>query len=283
MSQSLNAEAGRDYHNAFLLATACDLAYLPADKGPDEYKAKLGLDAELVSVDNTQAYVAQNDSSIVVAFRGSESPSSLDGFKDWLLTNAKNFLIVPAGRMGTDFIAAGVGAKFHQGFIEALGEIWEPLIAKVNRAVKAKRRPVWVTGHSLGGALAQLAAWRFFRNFVPVHQVYTFGSPMIGNDAAAEAFLKTFKGKIFRFVDTRDMVPRLPTMSLQSNEYRHCLEEVVLGPQGIVDAVADAAGKTVDGVLNATLIDEIWGHLQQGVDCHLMTNYMERITEQQNG
>ena len=283
MAATLNPNVGRDFHNAKFLATACELAYLPADQGEVEFKSKLDLNAELISCDNTQVYVGENGSSIVAAFRGSESPTSIDGFKDWLLTNAKNFLIVPEGRMGTDFSAAGVGAKFHQGFIEALAEIWTPLLTAIKTAVGANRRPVWVTGHSLGGALAQLAAWRLHRNFIPVHQLYTFGAPMIGNDLAAEAFQRTFPNKIFRFVDTRDLVPKLPTVSLQSNEYKHSLEEVVLGPRSVADAFTEAAGKTVDGVLNSTIIDEVWGQVSTGVDSHLLTNYLARITEQLDG
>ena len=78
--------------------------------------------ARLISVDNTQVYVAENDHSIVVAFRGSEAPTTLDGLKDWLLTNANNYLICPKDEAGTDFAAAGVGARFHKGFLEALAD-----------------------------------------------------------------------------------------------------------------------------------------------------------------
>ncbi len=282
MALILNTQVGRDYHNAHVLATACEIAYLPADKGAEQYQSRMGMQAELVSVDNTQVYVAHHKEAIVIAFRGSEKPNTLDGFKDWLLTNAKNFLVLPEGRAGTDFVAAGVGARFHKGFLEALDEVWLPLITEVKRVVAQGNRPVWVTGHSLGGALAQLAGWRLYRNFVPVHQIYTFGSPMIGNDAAAEAFKRTFPGKIFRFIDTNDLVPKLPTVSLQTNEYKHCLQEVELGPKTVSDALQDAASKTVDGVMNATLIDEIWGSVHQGVDSHLMPNYLKRISEQLN-
>ena len=279
----LNPHVGRDFHNAHYLATACDLAYYSADKGRAEFKSKLGLEAELVSVGNTEVYVGHNPESIVVAFRGSETPNSLDGVKDWLLTNAKNFLIQPEGAIGTDFVAAGVGARFHSGFMDALNDIWAPLFAATDARFQEAERPVWVTGHSLGGALALLAAWRFSRNFIPVHQVYTFGAPMIGNDVAAKALEREFPNRIFRCVDDRDIVPKLPTFSLFSNEYWHCLQEVLLSTgqaehsaHSVLQAVADRAKQKI---LDATLVDEVWGKVTQGIGCHLMGNYLARISE----
>lgn len=276
----LKPQAGPGFQNAQVLATACKLAYLPAAAGAAEFQQQLGLQAELISVDNTQVYVAQGPGEIVLAFRGSESPTSLDGFKDWLLTNAKNFLTVPAGRAGTDFIAAGVGCRFHRGFLDALEEIWEPLYARVDDLRMEQERPVWVTGHSLGGAIALLAAWRLERQFIPIQQVYTFGAPMIGNEAAATALGQHFAGRIYRFVDTRDLVPRLPTVSLFTNEYAHCHQEVKLGPLTTQDVFQELAGKAADQLLSLSTMDEIWGRLHQGVDCHLMPNYLDRIAEQ---
>jgi predicted lipase len=113
--------------------------------------------------------------------------------------------------LGTDFAAAGVGARFHKGFIVALGSVWDPLLAAVEAELKRSERPLWITGHSLGGALALLAAWLFQRKFLSVHQVYTYGAPMIGNAAASQAFDKEFEGKIFRYVNPTDPVPKLPT------------------------------------------------------------------------
>ncbi len=188
MSMSLDASTAGSPSNALFLAKACDLAYLPAAEGVPRFRSELGLEARLISADNTQVYVAQDDRSIVVAFRGSEAPTTLDGLKDWLLTNANNYLILPTGRAGTDFAAAGVGARFHRGFLDALEMVWEPLLAAVDEAQKAKERPLWVTGHSLGGALALLAAWRLQRRFMAVQEVVTFGAPMVGNEAASQAF-----------------------------------------------------------------------------------------------
>ena len=213
MSMVLNEGAQGDPRNALFLAQACALAYLDEPAAQPRFADQLGLEAKLISVENIQAYVAENDGAVVVAFRGSQAPTTLDGLKDWLLTNADNYLVIPEGRIGTDFAAAGVGARFHRGFMEALHEIWEPLLAAITEAVEASDRPLWITGHSMGGSLALLAAWRLQRNFITVHEVVTFGAPMTGNLAAAEAFEQEFAGKIpfrscLRWLPIRTLIVR---------------------------------------------------------------------------
>ena len=280
MALALNPNAaGRSDQNALFLATACDLAYFPQDRGQAEFAAQLGLNATLISVDNTQCYVCENDSVIVLAFRGSESPNSIDGFKDWLLTNAKNFLVLPEGKIGTDFVAAGVGARFHRGFMESLEEIWEPLFKTVDAVVAKKDRPLFVTGHSLGGALALLAAWRLQRQMIPIHNVYTFGAPMVGNDVAAKAFEKEFPNRIFRYVDSGDLVPTLPTVSMFSNEYWHCLTEVVVG--GTVhasDTLKALASGSPSASMSQAVMDGVWTKATSGIQKHLMGNYITQIS-----
>lgn len=270
--------AGRSDQNALFLATACDLAYLTQDQGNPEFAAKLGLNASLISVDNTQCYVCENDNVIVLAFRGSESPHSIDGFKDWLLTNAKNFLVLPAGKIGTDFVAAGVGARFHKGFMEALDEIWEPMFQAVDAVVAKKDRPLFITGHSLGGALALLASWRLHRQMIPIHNVYTFGAPMVGNEAAAKAFEKEFPGRIYRYVDAGDMVPKLPTVSMFSNEYWHCLTEIVVGATTHTgEAFKALASGSPDASMSQAVMDGVWTKATSGIQKHLMGNYIAQI------
>ena len=109
--------------NARFLCEAAALAYLPAAAGAATFKALLGLDARLFSEGNTQAWLATDDDAIVLAFRGTESPTTLDGLKDILLTDAMNLLVVPEGRLGHDLSAAGVGARFHKGFADAIADI----------------------------------------------------------------------------------------------------------------------------------------------------------------
>jgi hypothetical protein len=283
MAMALDETTPGNPQNALYLAQACGLAYCDEPEAATGFREQLGLEAKLISVDNTQVYVATSDKAIVVAFRGSQAPTTLDGLKDWLLTNANNYLILPEGRIGTDFAAAGVGARFHRGFMEALHAIWEPLLKQVGDAVAEADRPLWVTGHSLGGALALLAAWRLQRSFIAVHEVVTFGAPMIGNEAAAKAFEREFAGKIFRYVNLEDPVPLLPSVSLVANSYAHCQSEVSMqAVQAAVSALEhlkQTAGSAVDQLLEAAQIDLLWKAVQGRISAHFIGHYQERVKE----
>ena len=262
--------------SARFLCEASALAYLPEDEGRRGFADILGLEARLFSVGNTQAWLGTDDDHIVVAFRGTESPATLDGLKDILLTDAMNLLVVPEGRLGHDLAAAGVGARFHKGFADAIAAIWPPLSDAIEAEVKRRDRPLWLTGHSLGGALALYAAWLLKRRFIAVHEVSTFGAPMIGNRTACEAFNREFAGRIFRYVNGRDPVPKLPSMSLVANEFLHVDSERLLGPDpmtGLVDLVTTVASKAVGGILAGTLVDEAWGHINAEVASHFLDRY----------
>jgi hypothetical protein len=287
MTLQLIEDAKGDPRNAATLSVASDLAYLPEAQGAEAFHSQLGLEAKLFSVGNTQVYVATNDEHIVAAFRGTESPATIEGLKDWLLTDAADLLILPEGDLGTDFVAAGVGARWHKGFMKALADIWDPLFEKVDAERKQNDRPLWLTGHSLGGALALLAGWRFKRKFVAVHQIYTFGGPMVGNEETVKAFDREFPDKIFRYVNGPDPVPLLPTVSLLANQYGHCQKEMLLGAVAAAGAAAGSAtgffqqmaAKAADGVLNRTLIDDIWNGLRERVGAHAMDNYRKLIAQ----
>ena len=269
-------DAAGDPRNAQFLCRACQLAYLPEAAGVKGFKADLGLAAKLFSIDNTQVYVAESPEHLVVAFRGTEDPTSIDGLKDWLLTDAMNLLVVPEGRLGHDLSAAGVGAKFHKGFVDAIAEIWEPLRDDVEAKMKKSDRPLWITGHSLGGALALFAAWLLKRRFINIHQIYTYGAPMIGNQKASDAFNKEFSGKIFRYVSGRDPVPKLPGLSLVANEFTHVESAQVLGTDPMTNLsqfVGAIGSQAVKGMLAGSLIDEVWKYVNEQVSAHFLDAY----------
>jgi triacylglycerol lipase len=282
MPLELVAGAKGDVRNAKFLALASDLAYFPQSEGGPAFQSQLGLDAKLISVGNTQCYVGTNKEHIVVAFRGTESPTTIDGLKDWLLNDAVNLLIQPTGPLAADFVAAAVGARWHMGFITAIHAVWEPVFTMVNAEVEKEDRHVWVTGHSLGGALALLGGWLLNRKALSVHQIYTYGAPMVGNDAVAKAIDREFAGKVFRYVNTEDPIPKLPTLSLIANQYLHCQREVGLGAVAAASAASffqGFVGKAVDGIISGTLIDEVWEGVKARVEAHAMMKYRQNIGE----
>jgi predicted lipase len=188
--------------------------------------------------------------------------------------------VVPEGRLGHDLSAAGVGARFHKGFADAIADIWAPLVDAIEVEVTRRDRPIWLTGHSLGGALALYAAWLLKRRFIPVHEVCTFGAPMIGNRAACDAFNKEFAGRIFRYVNGRDPVPKLPTMSLVANEFVHVDAERLVGRDPVTrltDLLGAVASQAAGGLLSGTLLDEAWGTLNAEVANHFLDRYREQL------
>jgi hypothetical protein len=90
-----------------------------------------------------------------------------------------------------------------------------------------------VTGHSLGGAVATLATAYLRAAGFPA-DLYTYGSPRVGNLALAE-FVTNQAGAEYRVTHTDDPVPRLPPISFN---YRHVSPEywVDEGSDGVATA-----------------------------------------------
>jgi len=85
-----------------------------------------------------------------------------------------------------------------------------------------------VTGHSLGAALATLAAI----DIVEIAQknitfLYNFGSPRVGNPEFAQNFDKMFP-HMYRVVNYKDIIPHLAPENSLGLEYYHVATEVWL-------------------------------------------------------
>ena len=79
---------------------------------------------------------------------------------------------------------------------------------------------MWIAGHSLGGAIAELcAAQAWFVSHVPIQGVYTFGQPRVGDDAFAKIVHDALGLRIVRFVNDQDIVPRVPFYGMGFRHY----------------------------------------------------------------
>jgi pimeloyl-ACP methyl ester carboxylesterase len=145
--------------------------------------------------------VGENADGIVVAFRGTLPLSwqSWPTVLDWL----QDLLCEPESR-------PNLPGKVHTGFYDATF----PIIAEAAAAVKSLNptgtRPVYVTGHSLGGAMAAIGAWLLqAASGIKVAQVVTFAAPKPGDGDFQTAYQKTFANHL-RYENYDDLVPLLP-------------------------------------------------------------------------
>ena len=102
----------------------------------------------------------------------------------------------------------------HGGFWESWVSMRDMIVSNALRAVAAHPRYRFVvTGHSLGAALATLAAGDL-RKLNPWlrenTELYTFGSPRVGNIGTVD-FLTKQSNKTYRVTASRDPVPRVPS------------------------------------------------------------------------
>ncbi|CAI6296799.1 unnamed protein product [Periconia digitata] len=131
---------------------------------------------------------------IVISFRGSQSS------ENW----AANF------DFGLEDTSVCKSCKAHGGFLESWGEVKDKVLKSVKDAqTKNPKYKVIATGHSLGGAMATLAA-SSLRSSGTTVDLYTYGAPKVGNEEFNEFMIKTDKGNTFHSVHNKDIVPTLP-------------------------------------------------------------------------
>ncbi|KAK0635336.1 putative triacylglycerol lipase precursor, partial [Bombardia bombarda] len=170
---------------------------------------------------DVRGYVAIDPAAslIVASFRGSSS------VRNWIT----NFVFT---QIPCDLTA---GCLIHTGF--ATG--WAEVSANVTKAVAAAKaaNPSYqlvVTGYSLGGAIATLAA-AYLRKGGYAADLYTFGCPRVGNDVFA-AYVTGQAGAEYRVTHTDDPVPRLPPIIFN---YRHTSPEYWLTDDAEMPTVAE--------------------------------------------
>jgi triacylglycerol lipase len=136
----------------------------------------------------TQAILLENESYIILGFRGTEATSIKDIKSDVKAT----------------IKTCKTGGKIHTGFDEAFSQVAVEIQQFLNQD-KFKNKPLFITGHSLGGALATVAAKKLTHKG-GIASCYTFGSPRVGNVDWATGI----KTPIYRIVNAVDPVTMMP-------------------------------------------------------------------------
>jgi triacylglycerol lipase len=218
----MSAPAGYDNDLALNLAAACQLAYdmlrNPSAAAPAGYQVNTAFTADLFGRTEACGYVMSSADNAVLAFRGTST------VPDWLADGSYAQVDFP--------YVSGAGLT-HGGFMSVYQSCRDQVLAALGALTPD--RPLFVTGHSLGGALATLAALDVAVNSpfnAPV--VYTFASPRVGDGAFADAY----NGKVassWRVLNTYDLVPLLPPEQIfdavhrRTYSYRHVKDWHALG------------------------------------------------------
>jgi len=145
---------------------------------------------------------------IVVSFRGTHN------LRNWIvdlkfskLTPFENFPNV----------------SVHDGFYSAYQRLQPQVISAVDSLqAQFPDYNIIVTGHSLGAALATLAAMDVGRRSNNTY-VWHYGSPRVGNQGFSDLFRAIIPRAHYRHTNNRDIVPHLPPMSFG---FYHCPQEV---------------------------------------------------------
>ena len=243
---------------------------------------------------DTYCWIWEEKDCITIAFRGSVS------IRNWITDAEFERTILVSAVDGTcskvhltcdllipvkSVVSAvdGTCSKVHRGFERALNSIWEKLYAALGGCAVfnvQNCKPIFVTGHSLGGALAILAALSLDRNGFQVAQVYTFGQPRVGNGDFKKRYDAALGDKTFRVVYEEDIVARIPHLPDWGDLYRHVGTEIF--------QPATTGGRVVNPSLWFLLKSDLWGIYRafiikhfagaaEPMDDHHISNYVAAL------
>lgn len=224
---------------------------------------------------DAQAFVAYDDSQIIVAARGSEFPFISS---DW----SKNARFLQYHNDRTDTYCEGLGV--HGGFFQSALRIANsnlsekektPVYKKIEALQKEGSREVYFTGHSLGGAITNaLAFFAAYETDIEINGIYTYGEPKGGNSKYQECHDRKLRDITFRFINNRDIVARIRG----PGEYVHVGNLAYFDGDGNLSDVNTYSkwGVTKDVLLFRWVSDHLLGGYKELVNYNINVNPFNR-------
>jgi len=180
---------------AWIMAHMAKLAYIKFEENDLElkrleYSLRSGW-FNLIKTFNkngTQAFLAKNDEFSVLSFRGTQPDRWEDVRTDIKVLKERT-----------------INGKVHAGFKKAYNDISDEILEEFR--ANLGEMPLYITGHSLGAALATVATQELGDEFNDqIAACYTFGSPRVGDGT----YEKSIKAPFYRIVNTTDIVTLVP-------------------------------------------------------------------------
>lgn len=231
---------------AWVLSNLSHIAYF-RKKDVTAYMQNLGAKhTAFYSNEGAQAFLSTWDDKAVLVFRGTQLMEHLPkkyehlNFLQKLFIHARiripiNIFKLPI--FNNDVIAdlqfcharltRKKGVKVHSGFLAETKKLWKGVIKDI-RGIEGKL-PLWVTGHSLGGAMATITAMKY-----PVEEVITFGEPRVGRKIQKVISNDSHT----RYVNGKDIVTKVPP-TLFSYYIHHGNKKPISNADGTKDLLFD--------------------------------------------
>jgi len=171
---------------AHMMAHCAQIAYLDNKEAKPKFKEINFTGHKFFEHEGAQCHAVWNKETFVLAFRGTEPDELSDALAD---LNA-----IPRGAMTHGLV--------HSGFKGEVDKLWDQLV-EIQK--KHEGKTFYITGHSLGAAMATIATSRF-EEYTQVEHLYTFGSPRVGT----RSFVRNISTKHTRFVNNNDVVTKVP-------------------------------------------------------------------------
>ncbi|MFD0694014.1 lipase family protein [Paenibacillus sp. GCM10027628] len=191
---------------AIFMAAVCSQTYHQFDNDdgtfivPRNYHVSATFKAaSFLGVEELFGFILESNDRIILAFRGTNTSS------DW---------ISDAIARQNAYPYVQDGGWVHRGFLDIYRTARKKILTSLSKLSAQKQ--LYITGHSLGGALATLCAIDVALNTkfkAPI--VYTYASPRVGNPEFASRFSNLLSNR-HRVYNQHDLVPQLPTVLYKS-------------------------------------------------------------------
>lgn len=181
-------------HICAKMAKLSQIAYLDGKEAKPKIKELGYTGHKFFENKGAQCHAVWNKEEYVLAFRGTEPTELSDILAD--------LNVVPRSSMTYGLV--------HSGFRGEVDKFWTAL--RIHQK-DHREKTFYITGHSLGGAMATIATSRF-EEFTKVELLTTFGSPRVGTSK----FVKHIETPHMRFVNNNDIVTKVPLMIMG---YKH--------------------------------------------------------------
>jgi triacylglycerol lipase len=241
-----------------------------------------------------QAFVAADDKVILIAFRGTE------------VTDVRDILVDVRFELRRFDFSGQSGAaddertcRVHEGFLDSFHSLKDKLVAWIDaRLAATPGAQIYLTGHSLGGALATVTFAHLSRlkddrdasaksadgaapngtqpvtgkPRIPAPTLYTFGCPQVGNGRFARHLDQRYPERIFRVENHVDIVPELPEI----NGYEHVGRRMYFNAEGKMEVNPSSLGRLLAEIRNGAEKDKLKDVVAAKIAAHGVANYVER-------